>query len=439
MRTGADDLVIRMAHESVLEYFSSPMFHRRQLRFALSSYCLGMIVLHVVILWLARGQVMEGVPDLRIFYTAALMLRRGEGNSLYDDAAQWRTQQEFVSLGTSDNNLLPYNHPPFEAIPFLPLTHLTFLRAYCVWFLVNGLLLGISMYVIRPWIPATATEFPELFFLAPLAFFPVFYALMQGQDSILLLMLYCFAYAALGRGRDLQAGIWLGLGLFKFHLVLPFAFILLLRRRWRFIGGIALSGCAEIAVSLPLVGWRELLSYPRYAWFINRLQAKAYILPANMPNLRGLIAGWTVSPATRSKLELTLLVASIGLLVWAAKQWTAWNLRSSNHWNIGFSIAVVTTFLVGYHGYNQDLSIALLPILITFNRLLQSNGSRIHIALRIILAVLFFSPIYLFLTLLYNQHHFFALVLLAFVFCLGALCSQEGRRGTGSYAGAGPV
>jgi Glycosyltransferase family 87 len=401
------------------------MSNRPRLRFALSSYCLGMILLHVVIFWHARGQIFAGIPDLRIFYTAGLILRRGQGAGLYDNARQWRTQQEFVSLGPSDSNLLPYNHPPFEAIPFLPLTYLTFLRAYSVWFLVNGILLAISVRLVRPWIPETAAHFPELLFLAPIAFFPVFYALMQGQDSILLLMLYCLAYAAFRRSRDFQAGVWLGLGLFKFQLVLPFAFILLLHRRWRALAGIALSACAEFAASLALVGWKELLYYPRYAWFVNRLQAKAYILPANMPNLRGLIAGWTVSPAARSKLEFILLLVSISLLAWAAKQWTDWDSRSSDHWNIGFSIAVLATFLVGYHGYNQDLSIALLPILITFNRLLHSNGSRSHLALRIILGLLFLSPIYLFLTLLYNQHHFFALVLVAFVFALAASGSQQ--------------
>lgn len=408
------------------------MTHRRRLRFALSSYCLGMILLHLVMFWLARRQVLAGVPDLRIFYTAGLMLRRGQASNLYDDAAQWKTQQEFVSLGPREDNLLPYNHPPFEAIPFLPLTYLTFLRAYYAWFLVNGVLLAITIYIVRPWIPAAAAEFPELLFLAPLAFFPIFFAFMQGQDSVLLLLLYSLAYVSFRRERDMQAGVWLGLGLFKFHLVLPFAFILLLCRRWRALAGVALSAFVEFAVSWALVGSKELFYYPRYAWYVNRLQAKAYILPDNMPNLRGLIAGWSVSPAVRSKLELVLLVLSLVLLLWAAKQWTNWNLRSSDRWNIGFSIAVITTFLVGYHGYDQDLSLAFLPILITFNRLLKSDGSPIPTALRVILGLLFLSPVYLILTAVYRQQHFFALVLLAFVFCLAGFGGEESRRGNGN-------
>lgn len=396
------------------------MFPRRRLRFTLSAFCLGMILLHVAVFWLARQEVVDGLPDLRIFYTAGLMLRRGQGHSLYDDSWQLKTQAEFVRLRPGLDAPMPYNHPPFEAILYVPLTLLPFLRAYSLWFLFNGLLLALSLEVLRPWISATAAEFPAPLFLAPLAFFPVFYAFMQGQDSILLLALYCLAYAAFRRGRDLQAGIWLGLGLFKFHLVLPFAVVLLLCRRWRAIGGVLLSGCCEFAISWALVGWRELLYYPRYAWHVNRVQAPGVIVPTNMPNLRGLLTGWTNSVAARSRMELILLVVSAALLVWAARRWSPWDLTQPERWSTGFSIAVVTTYLVGYHGYNTDLSIVLLPVLITFNHLLESERSGINTALRTILVIMFLSPVYLLLTLVYEKQRLFALVLLAFVFCLAA-------------------
>ena len=405
------------------------MFHRRRLRFTLSAFCLGMLLLHLTIFWIARGEVVNGLPDLRIFYTAGLMLRRGQGHSLYDNSLQLKTQAEFVTLRPGLDGPMPYNHPPFEAILFMPFTFLTFLRAYAMWFVINGLLLALCFRAIHPWIPQTAAEFPELFFLAPLAFFPVFYAFMQGQDSILLLALYCLAYAAFRRGRDLQAGIWLGLGLFKFHLVLPFALVLLLCRRWRAIAGIVACGCCELAISWGLVGWRELLYYPRFAWHVNRLQQLGVIVPTNMPNLRGLLTGWTSSVAARSRMEFVLLVVSVALLVWAARQWAPWDLSQPDRWNTGFSIALVTTYLVGYHGYNTDLSLVLLPAVITFNRLLQSDSSRINTALRIILVILFLSPVYLLLTLVLDKQRLFALVLLAFIFCLAASTSQERRRG----------
>jgi hypothetical protein len=404
------------------------MSHRRRLRVALASFCLGTILLHLTIFWLTRGQIIGGLPDFKIFYTAGLILRRGQGPILYDDSLQLKTQREFVSIRLTDKVPLPYNHPPFEAIFFLPFTYLPFLRAYSLWFLLNGSLVVVSIYLIRPWIRTSAAEFPELLFLAPFAFFPIFYALIQGQDSILLLMLYCLAYSAFRRGQDLRAGVWLGLGLFKFHLILPFTFILLLRRRWQALWGVLLSGCCEFAASLALVGWRELLAYPRYAWHVNRLEAKAVIIPRNMPNLRGLLTGWSEGVAMRSQLELVLLALSLCLVVWASRQWLPGDLTHADEWNCGFSIAVVVTFLVGYHGYNQDLSIVFLPILMTFDFLIQNHGSTMGHALRVLLALMFLSPLYLLLTLRCQQQNLFALVLLAFVFCLAASWSRQRRR-----------
>jgi len=194
-----------------------------RLRFALISFCLGMIVVYAVLFWVVRQQIVSGSSDFRIFYTAGLMLRGGESHALYSDELQTKVEREFALPAVERGGALPYNHPPFEALLYVPLTHLSYVPAYGLWFLINIVLLALSIFCLRPFLLALATDFRALLILAPLAFFPIAYALLQGQDSILLLALYVLAYAALRRGKDLQAGVLLGMGLFKFHLVLPFA------------------------------------------------------------------------------------------------------------------------------------------------------------------------------------------------------------------------
>ncbi len=63
---------------------------------------------------------------------------------------------------------------------------------------------------------------------ASLTFVPALLCLVQGQDSLLLLLLVVLAFTALRRGRAFAAGCWLGLGLFKFQLVLPIVVVLVL-------------------------------------------------------------------------------------------------------------------------------------------------------------------------------------------------------------------
>jgi Glycosyltransferase family 87 len=381
------------------------------LRAGLTLFCVGMVGLHLAVFWLARRQAAEGLPDFRIFYTSGLMLHRGQGALLYDDGIQLQTQREFAGGTSYRLRLLPYNHPPFEAILYLGLASYPYFRAYELWFLVNLVFLAGFVYLAHLSLPELWSRFPELLFLAPLAFFPVAYALMQGQDSILLMLLYCLAYTALRRGEDLKAGAFLGLGLFKFHLVLPFVFILLLGRRWRALGGVLLSTAFDGVVSLWLVGWNELLFYPRYALKVGRERSAGVIVPENMANLRGLFLGWPWPTALEPWLKVALVLVCLCLMVWAARSWRAGELAPVEHWNTGFSIAVIATFLVGYHGYNQDMSILLLPALLTLDRVLASAPGQGKWTV-IFLGLMWLSPLTVVLTLHYGHQNLFALVLL---------------------------
>src|SRR5215471_14080570 len=160
-----------------------------RLRFALNSFCVGMIVVHGFLFWIVRQQLVSGSSDFRIFYTAGLILRRGEGRDLYSERLQTQVQRDFAPAVVNKAGALPYNHPPFEAVLYQPMTYLAYFSAYRLWIVINIVLL--------------AGQFPWLLILAPLAFSPIAYALLQGQDSILLFALYCLAFSALRRSQDL--------------------------------------------------------------------------------------------------------------------------------------------------------------------------------------------------------------------------------------------
>ena len=395
------------------------MPNRTRLRFALTSFCLGMIVMHGVLFWIVRQQIVSGSSDFRIFYTAGLMLRRGEGRVLYSEELQTRIEREFAQPAVERGGPLPYNHLPFEALLYVPLTYLNYFAAYSLWFAVNILLLAGSIYSLRFYLPTLAADFRALLIFAPLAFFPIAYALLQGQDSILLLTLYVLVYVKLRKGEDLQAGALLGLGLFKFHLVLPFAFMLLLRRRWRVLSGISIVAVMEAAVSWAIVGGSELLYYPHFAWLVNREQAPGVIVPANMANLRGLIMGWKIMSSPSPLIELGLLIVSVGLMVWASRQWQPSDLTDQRSWNSGFSVCVIVSYLVGYHGYNHDMSFLLLPLLLALDRTLASWRAT-SAGVKLMLGLLLFSPLSLFLTLRWSHENLFAIVLLSLAGYLAA-------------------
>ena len=69
-------------------------------------------------------------------------------------------------------NALPFNHPPFEALLFVPLAGLPYLTAYLVWAVFNVALIVGFWTLLRPRLPSLHNLLPSLPLLGMFAFFP---------------------------------------------------------------------------------------------------------------------------------------------------------------------------------------------------------------------------------------------------------------------------
>ncbi len=354
-----------------------------------------MIVLHAWMFFRLRREIASGYPDFTIFYTAGKCILRGHGRQLYDRETQFAIQREFASEVKHRENALPFNHPPFEALLFAPLARLPYVSAYLVWAIFNlALILGFWK-LLRPRLPSLHRLLPGLPLLAMFAFFPLMMALLQGQDSILLLFLYGLAFLALATGRAFVAGICLGLALFKFQLVLPFVLVLLLRRQWRAVAGFVITAFGLLLVSAAVVGWNGVMAYPGFVLRLSRSGAQAGIYPRDMPNLRGLIEG-ALHIAGRPA-ALLIIALSIALVALAALRWPVPTERAQpgRELMLGFSLCLTITIMASYHLLVHDLSLLMLPALLVAEAIVA--GEMVGPARRILaasLVVLFLTPLY---------------------------------------------
>src|SRR5882724_5001155 len=136
------------------------------------------IVLHAWMFFSLRHEIATGYPDFTIFYTAGKCVNEGHGRQLYNLETQFELQRRFAPEVKHRENALPYNHPPFEALLFVPLAGLGYVPAYLIWALFNiALLLGFWV-LLRPRLPSLQNFLPNLPLLAIFAFFPVATALL---------------------------------------------------------------------------------------------------------------------------------------------------------------------------------------------------------------------------------------------------------------------
>jgi hypothetical protein len=348
------------------------------------------IVLHAWMFFSLRREIATGYPDFTIFYTAGKVVNEGRGRQLYDLETQLALQRSFAPEVKHRENALPFNHPPFEALLFVPLAGLPYVTAYLVWAVFNiALILGF-WNLLRPRLPSLRNLSLALPLLAMFAFFPVMMALLQGQDSILLLFLYGLAFSALATGRAFVAGLCLALALFKFQLVLPFVVVLLVRRQWKAVAGFSLTAFVLLLLSAAVVGWNGVKAYPGFVLRLNRSPAQAGIDPRDMPNLRGLISGSLHLAGVPA--ILLLITLSIGLVALVVR-W--WRVQPGQKFELGFSLSLAVTTMIGYHLFAHDLSVLMLPILLIAELLLADQivgpARRLLIAS---LVALFLTPLY---------------------------------------------
>ena len=206
---------------------------------------------------------------------------------------------------------------------------------------------------------------PWFWVLLLLAFYPVFMTLIQGQDSILLLLIFVLTFVLLKKDVDFLAGCCLALGLFRFHMVLPVALIFLLRGRRNAIFGFASIAVFWFAVSAGLVGWSTVLHYPQYVLHLEAGGAGGAIDPVKMPTIHGLLDPMMVPYAGKIASAALVGMLSCALILLGTFCWPSKNVRTN--FDLSFSIVVLITVLVGYHVYAYDLSILFLPLLLVAN------------------------------------------------------------------------
>ena len=382
---------------------------------------LGFAALNAWMIWQVHDRILQGYVDFASFYTAGRIVQSGESRRLYDPALQWKVQQEFASTVKIRRGPLPYVRPPFEALVFLPLAYLTYPAACLVWMALKTiLLLTIPFLVPREDHKGEAISAHAWEGLLCLAFFPAAFDLLQGQDSILLLLILVWALRLLLRGADVQCGVVLGLGLFKFHFIIPLVAIFLLRKKSSLVMGFLTTASLLFVVSLILVGWAGVLAYPRYLWGLNRSSELGMVTPPSMPNVRGLVTTFLGNgPLPRVAQWFLGGMVILGVIV-ATRSWRGDERRFVA---ASFCFSIVVILATSYYSYSYDMTLLLLPLLLLSKNIFEGSEftgwpRTLFIAA---VAVLLCTPFSWILALRVGQFRLMGLVLLALAVSISAL------------------
>lgn len=275
--------------------------------------------------------------DFLMYYGGAQVIRAGNGANLY--------RPQLVDYG--------YVHPAFEALFFVPFTFLPFWWAYILWAVFNVGCLVASARLMEAWNLRRISPAGSLGVL--LAFFPVSFAVMNGEDSALvLLLLACLSFHELRSGRHLLSGVIIGFSVARFQFLLPFLVILALWKLLRVLTGAIVSAGALMLFSVFLTGWRGQITYYH---LLRDLATRDY--PATMANLRVVLI----------HVHLQILLVPLSLAILGFALWKGRHTPDAEK----FLIAIVTVCIVDYHLFVYDLCVISLPLVIFAAWLLEKE------------------------------------------------------------------
>ncbi len=342
-------------------------YYVRALAMGIPAICLGLQITGWLFFFPA---IRDGHADFRAFYSAGYMVRSGAAHQLYDYEVEKDYQDRLVS---EESFAMPFIHPAYETLLFVPLSLLSYRKAYWVLLALNLALLIGCYRLLRPQMRALAGVWP-LLPAAVFLFLPVASTLMQGQDSIVLLAALVGASVSLQKKREGLAGSLLALGLFRLQIVLPIALLFLLWRRWRFSAGFALTGIVLAIISAGVVGLEQTGAYVRTLWSMTGsgpvIDQFRYAQPDwQMANLRGLIVGLFGSHIPKIWTRAVIVLSSVLVLGLVAR------LNRKREGEEAFHIAVLASAVISFHLLFHDLVILLVPLVFALNRFLPSEES----------------------------------------------------------------
>ena len=297
----------------------------------------GVLVVHVVaaaavLNTIARG---DGVGDWVSFYAAGTMVRSGDAARLYDFTAQTAAQRASATRLPT-----PLTLPAFVALGLSPLTRLSFSASYWLWSAANlALLVGLLRAAWRH-LDGVRRE-ARLACVACLAVStPVVTTLLLGQIDLLVVASIVGCYALMRRDRPFTAGAVLAVALAKPHIVAAILLLLLVKRQWRALAGVAAVGVPLAVIPVLLIGPHILLDQVALISSYPGSSTEHSVSAAMMVNVRGAIVSITGSSSPLIWAPPLAVIA--GVAMWfAIRAWKVNPALDAQSWALALSLPLL--------------------------------------------------------------------------------------------------
>jgi hypothetical protein len=320
--------------------------------------------------------------DFIAFYSAGRVAKDYGTANVYDPLLQQQVQQKEVGFPLVEGQVLLYNHLPF-LIPILQLiANSSYVYSFHRWVVFLIVIYSTAIALLSHLLRLSGVEqtSTHLTAISSVLFFPIFFSLMNGQDTAFLLLGAAIWVFGLGSDNKLISGLGLSLTSVRPHIAIVLAIPMLFHYRktfWGFVLGsgilallsiiiIRIEGIEKYAHILSLTAGGQWYGMKEYAMF-NLIGALLRLFP------------WIAADTIRTIGWIIYGLTIIGLcILWA-------RTRDPRHGLIGLTVTLA--LFVAPHLHFHDLALLLIPIYELIRDSGEAGGLKTSIAILLPIAI----------------------------------------------------
>jgi len=288
--------------------------------------------------------------DVISFLTGAKIVKDGKIEHLYEINTQYEYQNTIVS--PDKKGLLPFRNFPITAAFYIPLLGLSLKNSYIVIFVVNVLLLCLSVYLFMRLLPALKT-YVVLYFV-PFFFWPSVNNLIVGQYTPVILLILLAVYVSQQREKSFWTGFVTSFLFIKpqYLLFTPFSYAISTNKK-KYIIGFVVGALIFIVINLAIT--QSIKPGVYYLSFVFGTESSIFgSRPYQMYTLYG--AAMHFFPGINPQL---LVISNMFLYLLCTFSILA--RRKTFTVRTLFSLGIILTLLFSMHALTHDLLVILIP------------------------------------------------------------------------------
>ena len=308
--------------------------------------------------------------DYRAQYTGATLIKQRYRENFYTLDTQYKVQKNLLP-DLQIKYLLPFFSPPPIAFILLPLSFFPFAQGYVIFGITLLFALFLTTYIAycSIHIPKKVQELLQIkqidILIIIALILPLWMSIINAQLSIIWTFIVLISYLLAKNNKPELSGLTLAFIVLKPHLLRVPVLFLAIQKQWKILKGVCIGICTLFIFSFYLIGWKGIINYVGLLIHVSKNSELYGISLLEQPTLRGILHSLFTTYLSSQFIDGVWIAGAVITISLALRYWR--RVNNTQIFDLQWALMIIIMCFTSTHTHYHDLSLLLVPIIITLN------------------------------------------------------------------------